>query len=415
MEARLRSTLAAGTLSGGGGKSSVVSDGIRPGAGGRDGHDGSAIVENDADDGFGYGVTAEDKLRAADDVAACIWLAGDRLREGLIARVKDTWGAAEAEMAGTADAGREGSGALAASRQQQPPLGSTQEQGARRKNFRQVLVNRLESTRKAVEAELKAADEAASARGEDTALCDPQRWRGCTALREDVLATLEGFQAENDRDPMVGETALYSTVSCREELLERLKRTRDAVVAKVIALNEGGGAPGSGPGRGDRNPAIIDDVAAIEEVDGLTKGLLEQLEANHAAAEEERRPSESSGDLREGLLARLESTRAAAAAELLKATGDKRTSVTNEAVSATGTGSEGGGDYFSDGLGAQAGGGGGGRGGGGGGGGSAWESKRGANSPREGAAGGGGGVAGVGNRKRKRAGSGGRRCKHEDW
>lgn len=322
-------------------------------------------------------VTAEEKLQAADDVAACIWLAGDRVRDALLARVRGIWGTVEAEIVADAVVSATASGVSAAARaaiatqqlQQQPP----------RKNFRQLLVERLEATRKAVEMELRAADDAAAAKGE-CALVDPGRWRGSTAFRGDVLQKLESYQKANLTGAPVAEPR-FSTANCRQDLLERLQGTKEAVVARVTASTEAAcRAVNSTTSTRQRT------ATAPRELGGcLTAGLLEQLQENHAAAEEELRPSsgESSGDLRESLLEKLECTRVAAEAELLK---DSKKNIRPMSAPA----SDGAGDCSSDGLGTQ---------------GSNSASSVGENAPTSNKSG----------KKRKRSGGGGRRCKHEGW
>ncbi|CAN0112038.1 unnamed protein product, partial [Laminaria digitata] len=195
-------------------------------------------------------------MQAADDVAACIWLAGDRLREALIVRVRDTWRDLEAEIEADAAIHRAASGVATAAaahahhhnhhnhHQQQ------HQQLQQRKSFRQRLAVRLETTRKVVEAELRAADEAAAANGDDSVFCDPGRWHGSRILRPDVQAKLESFQDDNLLDPTSGEYARFSTINCREDLLERQRTTRDAVVASVMISPSEPGYPASGGGGG---------------------------------------------------------------------------------------------------------------------------------------------------------------------
>ena len=311
--------------------------------------------------GDGYHVTEEERMQAADDVAACIWLAGDRLREALIVRVRDTWRDLEAEIEADAAIHRAASGvatAAAAAAHAHHHHQYQHQQTAQRKSFRQRLAVRLETTRKVVEAELRAADEAAAANGDDSVFCDPMRWNGTSALRADVRAKLESFQDDNMADPTSGEYARFSTINCREDLLERQRSTRDAVVASVMisptdpaypAAASGGGSASARHVGGDlwtRRPTLgaaagaastVSAEAALRGVgggggggsgsgsgSGLPEGLVEQLEANHLAAEEERMAGslgESSVDLKYGLMQKLEATRVAAAVEILKAGG----------------------------------------------------------------------------------------------
>ena len=140
-------------------------------------------------DGHGP-VTEEERLEAADDVARCIWLAADELRDVLLARVWGIWSTVEAEIAeeSNSSAAAAAAGDRSSSPRSSPPA-------RRRKRFNQVLVERLHATCKAVEGEL----EAAKANGDASALCPPpqQQWRGGAALRRDVLSRLESYQRNN--------------------------------------------------------------------------------------------------------------------------------------------------------------------------------------------------------------------------
>lgn len=157
-------------------------------------------------------VTEEERLEAADDVARCIWLAGDELRDVLLARVWGIWSTVEAEIAEESSNGRRAGGGQSSSSspRSSPPA---------RRRFNQVLVERLRATCKAVEAELKAA----KAGGGASALCNPppQQWRLGAALRRDVLARLDAYQRNNQErcgGQGGGGHGRFSSINCMDDL-----------------------------------------------------------------------------------------------------------------------------------------------------------------------------------------------------
>ena len=179
-------------------------------------------------------VTQEERLEAADDVARCIWLAGDELRDVLLGRVGGIWSTVEAEIA---EESRDSNKAVGGGGDRSSPSPPTAT--APRKRFNQVLVERLHATCKAVEAELKAA----KASGDASALCTPppQQWRGGAALRRDVLARLDAYQRNNrERCGAPGSGhGRFSRINCLDDLERqpgsRLASTSAAAVASLAS------------------------------------------------------------------------------------------------------------------------------------------------------------------------------------
>ena len=198
----------------------------------------------------------ESKLRAADEVAACIWLAGDSVQERFFARVTDTWAIIEAEIPIIATIGR---------------------------NFGEVVAGRLETTRLAVEAEMRVAEKVAAARGEMT-LVEPE-WRGSNILRGDVLTRLETFRIYNTREASTAELG-FSLAESHRDLVQRLRSTRETVVDR-INYNSRAAATAAGA-RGLRfSPAASDDEVLMG-IDYVAHCALQKLKATYLAAEEMR-------------------------------------------------------------------------------------------------------------------------------
>ncbi|CAM9121710.1 unnamed protein product [Ectocarpus sp. 12 AP-2014] len=260
------SPLSPSYVSGGGGgdSGSLCFGAAASGGSGRYGGGGNEAVEGPG--GYrknglgGYHVTEEERLQAADDVARCIWLAGDELREILLARLFDLWSTVEAEMVSYAD------GAAAAA------AGTGGGGGAPRKSFNEVLVERLQATCQAVEAELKAA----KARGDDTAFCNPPQyhWRGSGALRGDVLSRLEAYRRENeDNCGMPGSGhGRFSSLNCIDDF-ER---------ANALARGGGGGDGGDRHRGGHVGGGLAEDGAG-----DLRQGLETAIEVTRGAVKSE--------------------------------------------------------------------------------------------------------------------------------
>lgn len=358
-------------------------------------------------------VTAEEKLRAADDVAALLWRAGDRLRDRLLARVNDTWAKAEAELEAARNAAARGVGAGVG-------VGGSVARGSgaagavslphASKPFCEVLMERLEATRMVIEAELKAADEAAAATGSSSVLCNGPKWAGSRVLRGDVLDKLKDFQqCERNRQRANITAAAAAAVKAeettrRQDLMDHLERNRQRLYLQAI---ENGIEP-------------MQNDNTLTDIDDLTKGLLGQIEANHKAVRDKLNPVCHSGsELRESLHARLNATRAAAQEELTAA--DSAAAVTKVTAAQTaaaveprmpiipeagagyarGAGSDGG-DFTSDGFKFQP---------------SVADTREQQNSATSGLGESrttNGSNTGAG-KKRKRSPGGGRRCKHEGW
>ncbi|CAM9855572.1 unnamed protein product [Ectocarpus fasciculatus] len=207
----------------------------------------------------GYHVTEEERLQAADDVARCIWLAGDELREILLERLFDLWSTVEAEMVSYADGATGGGGGGG---------------GAPRKSFNEVLVERLQATCQAVEAELKAA----KARGDDTAFCNPPQhhWRGSGALRGDVLSRLEAYRRDNQANcgiPGSGH-GRFSSLNCIDDF------------ERANALARGGGG-GGGNGGGRHRGGHAGGGLAADGAGDLRQGLETAIEATRGAVKSE--------------------------------------------------------------------------------------------------------------------------------
>lgn len=178
----------------------------------------------------GYPATEEEKLQAADDIARCIWLAGDEIREVLLSRLREVWGAAEADMVSVVVA----SGAAAGpSAEAIVAGGGGASPASSKKRFNEVLLERLEVTCKEVEAELKAAE----GRGDSSAFCDPPQhhWRGGPDLRDDILSRLETFQRHTEEETrgMPGFPSMRRMDDLGEQ--QRQRAVSSAVPAAVAA------------------------------------------------------------------------------------------------------------------------------------------------------------------------------------
>ena len=233
-------------------------------------------------------LVVESKLRAADEVAACIWLAGDRVQASLLTRVMDTWAIMEAEIPANAAIDR---------------------------SFSKLVAERLKATRLAVEAEMRVADKVAVARGE-MALVEPN-WRGSNILRGDVLTRLEAFRIYNIREAPWREPG-SSLAESRLDLVRRLRGTREAVVERINS-NHKAAATAAGVYGLQLSPAITDDEALMG-IDYLVQCMLQQLMVIYLAAEEVRHPTGRVpfGNIRERLLEKQLAAQTPAAKELLK-------------------------------------------------------------------------------------------------
>lgn len=353
-------------------------------------------------------VSAAEKLQAADDVAACIWLADHSLREGLLARMRDTWGAAEVEaaadeaIAAAAERAATAAAALGVAQHQQ-------REQVPRKRFREVLAKKLDATRKAVEAELKAADALSLATEGGTALCGPQPWRGRSALREDVLTRLKDFQMKNLDDPTFGPFARFSTFNCREGLLQRMQCNTAVdggpAFSSITDIDEARSIPAEKELAGER-PAtsepcdcptgtshhqdLVDDSVRVDEAgvraenERMKRDMLERLQANQVIDNGIAGGRKShGGNLRAGLLESLEATRAAAREELSKG---RDGSASGSGGGASSSGQD---DRDTE---------------------RQWEETR-----RGGATTNAKDSGAGASKKRKRSGSGGRRCRHDGW
>lgn len=261
-----------------------------------------------------YNANPKEQPELSDERAACIWAAGARLRKGLMALAEDTWTGASAAI--------ESAAAI--------------ELKSRDPQFRQVSGKRLQAARRAVEADLRAVDDVAGANWDSTGPYDNGR---LALLRGNMFTRLDPFKSEN-----LG----YATGE--QDLWQRMNptRTRVDLKSRVVAINEAAAATagsrcvgvGSAARDGtDRFKGIGGEVVS-EGADRINDDLEKQVEANHAAAEEERQPawSESSGlELKEGILERLNATKLAAVAGKLNKESDEKNIV----------GSDGGGEYLS--------------------------------------------------------------------
>lgn len=253
-------------------------------------------------------VTAEEKLQATDAVAALLWRASPRLRDRLLAVVNDTWAKAAAELEAARDVAAQGVhlGHLAES---EVSPGASEVMSQARRPFREILMERLEATRRAVELELEAADKAAAIAGTTPAMCSGPQWLGVRALRGDIREKLMQFQAcarnRKQAEITANARAAKARGATREDLLSLLDKTRRELYTQAIDTG--------------LEPMRHED--RIEEIDKMTEGLLEQLNANHQAVQEDMAPASCSApqQLRESLQRRLSATRAAAEAELMAA------------------------------------------------------------------------------------------------
>ena len=285
----------------------------------------------------------ESKLHAADEMAACIWLAGDRFQASLFTRVTNTWAIEEAEIPAVAAIGR---------------------------NFGEVVAGRLEAIRLAVEAEMKVADEVATARGE-MALVEPD-WHGSNILRGDVLTRLEAFRIYNIREAPAREPG-FSLAESRLDLVRKLRSTREAVIGRINS-NYKAAAAAAGVRGLQFSPAVGDDEALMG-IDYVAQCVLQELKATYIAAEEGRHPTGCApvGNIGKRLLEKQKAFQTAAAKEMFKG------HVRSESDSSAGTTST------DSSVGA-------------------------ATSARRFPIG-----ARPNPKKKRRPGSGGRRCKHEKW
>lgn len=207
-------------------------------------------------------------------------------------------------------------------------------------------MDQLHATHKALQAELQVADQAAARgkgfsrgggggggldsypalantpewRGHYPAQGSPPDWRGSKALRGDVLEKLKSFQqvskdlksAEIKR--VAAGSAEAKNTAVREALIRRFQSARTFVCSQARQLRAKAVIDYD-----DDSGDIDDGDAALDTVDQAK--LLEQLEVNLKAAQEEYRPQSSCStvELKEALLVQLDATRAAAQAELLAA------------------------------------------------------------------------------------------------
>ncbi|CAM9953262.1 unnamed protein product [Ascophyllum nodosum] len=183
------------------------------------------------------------------------------------------------------------------------------------RNFSEVVAGRLEATCLAVEAEMRVADEVAATRGE-TALVEPD-WRGSNILRGDVLTRLETFRIYNTREAPAGEPG-FSPAEFRQDLVQRLRATREAVVDRMNSIHKTV-ATAAGVHGLQFWPAISEDEALMG-IDYVAQCVLEKLKAAYLAAEGVRDPTGRVpvGNIRERLLEKKHETQAAAAKELPK-------------------------------------------------------------------------------------------------
>ena len=231
----------------------------------------------------------ESKFHAADKVAACIWLAGDRVQESLFTRVTDTWAIMEAEVPIIAAIGR---------------------------NFSEVVAGRLKATRLSVEAEMRVADKVAAARGE-MALVEPD-WRGNHILRGDVLSRLEAFRIYNIREAATGEPG-FSLAKLRQDLVQRLRDTREVVIDRINS-NYKAAATAAGVHGFQLSPAVSDNEVLMG-IDDAAQCVLQQLKATYyLVAEEVRHPTVRVpiGNIGKRLLEKQQAAKTAAAKELFK-------------------------------------------------------------------------------------------------
>lgn len=177
----------------------------------------------------GFHASEEEKLQAADDIAGCIWLAGDEIREVLLTRLWEVWGTAGADMTSmAAGSGSAGGGAAPSS--------------SSKKGFNEVLMERLQATCKEVEAELKAA----KGRGDVAAFCDPpqQHWRGMADLRDDILSRLEAFQRSIEEEARG--LPVFSSIRRMNDLDEQQRQRAVSAAASAAAAAVGTPTRGTG-------------------------------------------------------------------------------------------------------------------------------------------------------------------------
>lgn len=256
------------------------------------------------DDNCTTEVTEEEKLHAADYVAMLLWRAGPQLRDRLLSRVNDTWARVERELEAARDA------AAQLSRHDRPVAhGAAELALCAGKSFKELLMERLEETQRVVEADLKAADEEAALMGGTATTCKAPQWLGAKALRGDIREKLKQYQTRVRDQKKAEITANAMAAKARGEtndyFVKVLEQTRQEL---YMQASENGIQP-------------LDHDAKLEEIDRITEGLLEQLDANHRAVQEELTPVKGPlpSNFRDGLLERLNATRAVAKAQLTAA------------------------------------------------------------------------------------------------
>ncbi|CAM9394418.1 unnamed protein product, partial [Hapterophycus canaliculatus] len=200
-----------------------------------------------------FHATEAEKLQAADDIARCIWRAGDEIREVLLTRLWEVWGTSEADMvsmAAAASGTTAGTAANAIAAGIPCGGGSSPPSSSPKKSFNEVLMERLQATREEVEVEL----EAAKGRGDAAAFCNPpqQHWRGGADLRNDILSRLEVFQRNTEEDTrgMPG----FSSIMRSDDLDRQRQRAVSAAVSAAAAV-AAAAAPTRGTGTGVRRAA----------------------------------------------------------------------------------------------------------------------------------------------------------------
>ena len=202
-----------------------------------------------ADRGADYHVTEEEKLEAADDVARCIWLAGDDLRDVLLSRLWEVWSTVMDEMAEEANIDKSAAAAAAAAAAAPDAAGEpSRSPPLPRKRFSEVLVQRLQAVRKAEETELKASKPGGGAEGASARQVNPppRQWRRGAALRVDVLARLDAYQRSREQarggGGGGGGGVVLSTMGGGEIRDQRHRGGRALAAATAAARNIAGGS-----------------------------------------------------------------------------------------------------------------------------------------------------------------------------